>query len=129
MGVRYFHVVFTLPAPVGDIAYYNKAVIYGLLFDVAADAADGRAPAFGAQLAQQSVWAGLLKPPYCVSSMFRPESVEHLPATVPPRRSSNYLDQATEPPRLGAHELQGAHHGREAFGTLVGRVHQVRTDR
>ena len=29
--------VFTLPAPISAIAYYNKAVIYGLLFDVAAE--------------------------------------------------------------------------------------------
>ena len=29
--------VFTLPAPIGAIAYHNKAVIYGLLFDVAAE--------------------------------------------------------------------------------------------
>ena len=29
--------VFTLPAPIADIAYTNKAVIYGLLFDVAAE--------------------------------------------------------------------------------------------
>ena len=28
--------VFTLPAPIADIAYQNKAAIYGLLFDVAA---------------------------------------------------------------------------------------------
>ena len=28
----YFHVVFTLPAEIGDIAYQNKAVIYDLLF-------------------------------------------------------------------------------------------------
>ena len=34
----YFHVVFTLPAPVADIAYQNKAVIYDLLFKAAADA-------------------------------------------------------------------------------------------
>ena len=33
----YFHVVFTLPAPVADIAYQNKAVIYDLLFKAAAD--------------------------------------------------------------------------------------------
>lgn len=37
LPVDYFHVVFTLPAPVSDIAYYNKAVIYGLLFEVAAE--------------------------------------------------------------------------------------------
>jgi hypothetical protein len=36
LPVAYYHVVFTLPAPIADIAYYNKAVIYGLLFDVAA---------------------------------------------------------------------------------------------
>ncbi|MER2625912.1 MAG: IS91 family transposase [Accumulibacter sp.] len=35
--VEYYHVVFTLPAPISAIAYYNKAVIYGLLFDVAAE--------------------------------------------------------------------------------------------
>ena len=29
--------VFTLPAPIADIAYQNKAVVYGLLFDVAAE--------------------------------------------------------------------------------------------
>ena len=37
LPVPYFHVVFTLPAPIADIAYQNKAVIYGLLFDVAAE--------------------------------------------------------------------------------------------
>jgi hypothetical protein len=26
--VPYFHVVFTLPAPIAEIAYQNKAVIY-----------------------------------------------------------------------------------------------------
>ena len=35
--MEYYHVVFTLPAPIADIAYQNKAVIYGLLFDVAAE--------------------------------------------------------------------------------------------
>ena len=37
LPVEYYHVVFTLPAPIGDIAYTNKAAIYGLLFDVAAE--------------------------------------------------------------------------------------------
>ena len=32
----YFHVVFTLPAEVGAIAYQNKAAVYGLLFKAAA---------------------------------------------------------------------------------------------
>lgn len=31
-----YHVVFTLPAPISDIAYYNKALVYGLLFEIAA---------------------------------------------------------------------------------------------
>ena len=37
LPVEYYHVVFTLPAPISAIAYYNKAVIYGILFDVAAE--------------------------------------------------------------------------------------------
>jgi hypothetical protein len=32
LPVPYFHVVFTLPAEIGDIAYQNKAVLYDLLF-------------------------------------------------------------------------------------------------
>jgi Putative transposase/Transposase zinc-binding domain len=36
LPVDYYHVVFTLPAPISAIAYYNKAVLYGLLFDIAA---------------------------------------------------------------------------------------------
>ena len=33
----YFHVVYTLPAPISDIAYTNKAVIYDLLFKASAE--------------------------------------------------------------------------------------------
>jgi len=36
LPVEYYHLVFTLPAPISDIAYYNKTVIYHLLFRVAA---------------------------------------------------------------------------------------------
>ena len=32
LPVGYFHVVFTLPAPIADIAYQNKRVVYDLLF-------------------------------------------------------------------------------------------------
>jgi hypothetical protein len=32
LPVPYFHVVFSLPAPIADIAYQNKAVIYDILF-------------------------------------------------------------------------------------------------
>jgi len=35
--VEYYHVVFTLPAPISAIAYTNKEIIYGLLFDIAAE--------------------------------------------------------------------------------------------
>jgi Putative transposase/Transposase zinc-binding domain len=38
LPVGYFHLVFTLPAPIADIAYTNKRVIYDLLFKAAADA-------------------------------------------------------------------------------------------
>ena len=37
LPVAYYHVVFTLPAPISAIAYTNKTVIYGLLFEVAAE--------------------------------------------------------------------------------------------
>jgi predicted RNA-binding Zn-ribbon protein involved in translation (DUF1610 family) len=37
LPVDYYHLVFTLPAPISAIAYTNKAVIYGLLFQVAAE--------------------------------------------------------------------------------------------
>jgi hypothetical protein len=37
LPVPYYHVVFTLPAPIADIAYHNKAVIYGILFKAAAE--------------------------------------------------------------------------------------------
>jgi hypothetical protein len=36
--VPYFHVVFTLPAAIGAIAYQNKAKVYGLLLSAAAKA-------------------------------------------------------------------------------------------
>jgi hypothetical protein len=37
LPVPYFHVVFTVPAAIGDIAYHNKAVIYDLLFRASAE--------------------------------------------------------------------------------------------
>ena len=36
LPVPYYHVVFTLPARIADIAYHNRAVIYDLLFKVSA---------------------------------------------------------------------------------------------
>jgi Putative transposase/Transposase zinc-binding domain len=37
LPMEYYHVVFTLPAPIGEIACYNKSAVYGLLFQVAAE--------------------------------------------------------------------------------------------
>jgi hypothetical protein len=37
LPLDYYHVVFTLPAPISAIAYYNKALLYDLLFEVAAE--------------------------------------------------------------------------------------------
>jgi hypothetical protein len=37
LPVPYYHVVFTLPAAIADIAYQNKAAIYDLLFKVSAE--------------------------------------------------------------------------------------------
>jgi len=36
LPVDYYHVVFTLPAPLSALAYTNKELMYGLLFDLAA---------------------------------------------------------------------------------------------
>jgi hypothetical protein len=38
LPVEYYHVVFTLPAPISDIAYQNKAEVYAILFKAAAEA-------------------------------------------------------------------------------------------
>ena len=37
LPIEYFHVVFTLPAPVTAIAYHNKSVVYAMLFEAAAE--------------------------------------------------------------------------------------------
>jgi hypothetical protein len=37
LPVAYYHVVFTLPAPIADIAYQNKALIYDLLLKASAE--------------------------------------------------------------------------------------------
>jgi Putative transposase len=58
LPVPYFHVVFTLPAPVGEIAFQNEAAVYAILFRAAAEtlatiAADPRH--LGAQLGMTMV--------------------------------------------------------------------------
>jgi Putative transposase/Transposase zinc-binding domain len=47
LPVGYFHVVFTLPAEVADIAFHNKAVVYDLLFKAASENEEAQ-PARGA---------------------------------------------------------------------------------
>src|SRR5271166_5097319 len=37
LPVPYFHLVFTLPGPLADIAYHNKAVVYDILFKASAE--------------------------------------------------------------------------------------------
>ncbi len=37
LPVDYYHVVFTLPGPISDIAYQNKTLLYNLLFKTAAE--------------------------------------------------------------------------------------------
>jgi hypothetical protein len=37
LPVAYYHVVFTLPAPIADMAYANKAAVYDALFKASAD--------------------------------------------------------------------------------------------
>src|SRR6266498_2220161 len=37
LPVGYFHVVYTVPAPIADIAYQNKRAIYDLLMKAAAE--------------------------------------------------------------------------------------------
>ena len=49
LPVEYYHVVFTLPAQISDIAYQNKSVIYTCLFKAAAETLEDhccRSPAF-----------------------------------------------------------------------------------
>src|SRR6476659_8884812 len=38
LPVPYFHVVFTVPAQVAEIAFHNKEVVYGILFRASAEA-------------------------------------------------------------------------------------------
>jgi len=37
LPVEYYHVVFTLPGPISEFAYYNKSVLYSILFQAAAE--------------------------------------------------------------------------------------------
>jgi hypothetical protein len=58
LPVEYYHVVFTLPAPIAELAYQNKAAIYGLLFDLAAETLLTIA-------ADRNIWGPRLARPWC----------------------------------------------------------------
>jgi hypothetical protein len=71
LPVEYYHVVFTLPAPIADIAYTNKRVVYALLFEIAAEtlltiAADARhlGAAIGATLVLHTWGSALTHHPH-----------------------------------------------------------------
>ena len=60
LPVPYFHLVFTLPAGVAEIAFQNKAVVYAILFRAAAEtvrviAADPKH--LGAEIGMLAAWA------------------------------------------------------------------------
>jgi hypothetical protein len=91
LPVPYFHVVFTLPRPIADIAYQNKAVVYDLLLKTAAEtlitiAADPKH--LGARIGLTAVlhtWGSTLTPirtPISSSraAAFRPTASAGLPA-------------------------------------------------
>ena len=61
LPVGYFHVVFTLPAPIADIAYQNKRVVYDLLMKAHSE---GRLNFFGqhAGLSDRATFDVFLKP-------------------------------------------------------------------
>ena len=55
LPVPYYHMVFTLPAPVADIAHQHKAVVYDLLFKVSASCDRRRSQASAARIGITSV--------------------------------------------------------------------------
>ena len=65
LPVPYFHVVFTLPAAIADIAYQNKAVIYDLLFKASAGPCSPSPPT-------PSIWAPGSPSPRCCTPGARP---------------------------------------------------------
>jgi hypothetical protein len=86
LPVEYYHVVFTLPAAISAIAYYNKAVIYGLLFDIAAGPlphVHGIVPGGGLS-PDRSRWVackpGFFLPVRVLSRLFRRRFLEELEA-------------------------------------------------
>ena len=93
LPVEYYHVVFTLPAPISALAYTNKALVYRLLFEVAAEtlltiAADPKhlGATIGATLVLHTWGSAMTHHPTCTASSpvaaCRPTGSAGLPAGV-----------------------------------------------
>ena len=59
LPVPYFHVLFSLPKRIANIAYHNKAVIYGILFKAAAEICSPSRPILSTSAPASA------SPPYC----------------------------------------------------------------
>jgi Transposase zinc-binding domain len=69
LPVPYFHVVFTVPAQISDIAYQNKAVIYDILFKASSETMLTIAPI-------PNVWApASASPPCCTPGARRSSTI------------------------------------------------------
>ncbi len=78
LPVPYFHIVFTLPAPIAEIAFQNKAVVYAILFKAAADAMTALAAnprRLGARIGGLAIlhtWGQALTTPFALMSWAKP---------------------------------------------------------
>ena len=70
LPVPYFHMVFTVPAQVAEIAFQNKAVVYAILFKAASDALS--APPIPGTWAPRSAWSA------CFTSGARISTIIHM---------------------------------------------------
>src|SRR5882724_9143517 len=81
LPIPYFHVVFTLPSAIGDIAYQNKAVIYDLLFKASSETMLTIVPGGGLSM-DDSRWISckpnFLLPVRVLSKLFRRLMLEKL---------------------------------------------------
>jgi hypothetical protein len=113
LPVDYYHVVFTLPAPISAIAYYNKAEIYALLFDAAAEtlltiAADPKhlGASIGATLVLHTWGSALTHHPHvhgiaraaCGSSANSRGGPTRTPSRTGSRRCANAIGSSTQTP-------------------------------
>ena len=93
LPVEYFHVVFTLPAEIAQIAYWNKKAVYGLLFKASAEtvktiAADPKRLGVNVGLTSVIAHLGLRDDPPsahpydpCPAEAYRPTATDGSPAS------------------------------------------------